>query len=424
MHLSIDNELEWLGQIPKNWNLVKFNTIYRNRNIKVSDREYAPLSVTKCGVVPQLGNAAKTNDNDNRKLVLSGDFVINSRSDRRGACGISSLNGSVSLINTVLSPRSKEIYPEYFDWLFHTNQFADEFYKWGHGIVDDLWTTNWNDMKNITLPLPPMNEQRFIANFLDKRCGEINKLSNKINDELKQLKSYQSSLITRTITKGIDSNVPMKKSGIEWIGTMPRKWKLIKIKYLVEIKNNKSRLKEMNNHYIGLENVQKGSGRYISCDNKYDDQLYSSCREGQVLYSKLRPNLAKVLIAPFDACCTSEFEVLQAKNIHNKWLKYSLLTDGITKLTTAATYGVKMPRVNWNFVANIKIPIPNNNDEADKIISNLEEKLSLINKLIKKKSEQIQLLEKLKKSLIYEYVTGKKILNEYDKCVNNAWTNK
>jgi hypothetical protein len=119
------------------------------------------------GVVPQLATAAKTDDGDNRKLVKVGDFAINSRSDRRGSCGISSYDGSVSLINTIITPRT-EMNPQYYNWLFHTELFADEFYKWGHGIVDDLWTTRWQEMKRIAIVVPPLAEQKAIADFLDK----------------------------------------------------------------------------------------------------------------------------------------------------------------------------------------------------------------------------------------------------------------
>ncbi len=135
-----DSGYEWLGNIPISWNLTKIGHLYRVRNQKVSDKDFPPLSVTMKGILPQLETAAKTNDGDNRKLVRKGDFAINSRSDRRGSCGISSLDGSVSLINTVLMPLNA-MNPKYYNWLFHTVQFADEYYKCGHGIVDDLWTT-------------------------------------------------------------------------------------------------------------------------------------------------------------------------------------------------------------------------------------------------------------------------------------------
>lgn len=400
-----DSGIEWIGKIPETWEKVKFNAIYSNRNTKVSDREYAPLSVTKKGIVPQLATAAKTNDNDNRKLVKSGDFVINSRSDRRGSCGISSLEGSVSLINTVLEPKNSQMEPLYFDFLFHTIQFADEFYKWGHGIVDDLWTTNWNDMKNITLILPTRSEQQLIADFLDHKTAEIDGLIDKINDEIDALQQYQSSVITQAVTKGLDPNVPMKDSGIEWIGEIPETWKTVKIKYLVKPVVFKDNLSNLNWRYIGLENVEKNTGRLITTTTNYPDEIYNVCRKGDVLYSKLRPNLAKVLIAPFDSCCTGEFEVLSTFN--NRWIKYCLLSDGITKMTTAATYGVKMPRVSWKDVSNYKIPLPSS-DVIEDINNYLDLKLQMVNDLIKQKQQQIDQLLEYKNSLIFEYVTGKK----------------
>ena len=145
-----DSGIEWIGRIPETWEVTKLNTLYTQRIEKVSDKDYPPLSVTMQGILPQLENAAKTNNGDDRKLVRVGDFAINSRSDRRGSCGISPYEGSVSLINTILKPRN-EMNPRYYNWLFHSSLFSDEFYKWGHGIVDDLWTTGWQDMKKISI---------------------------------------------------------------------------------------------------------------------------------------------------------------------------------------------------------------------------------------------------------------------------------
>lgn len=107
-----DSGAAWLGCIPSHWKTGVIGSLYTMRNTKVSDTEYPPLSVTMRGVVPQLETAAKTDAHDARKLVMKGDFAINSRSDRRGSCGISDYNGSVSLINTVLTPRGK-MNPQY-----------------------------------------------------------------------------------------------------------------------------------------------------------------------------------------------------------------------------------------------------------------------------------------------------------------------
>lgn len=169
---------EWIGEIPKNWEITKIGLVYQERNIKVSDKEYKPLSVTKQGVVPQLETAAKTDNGDNRKLIKKGDFVINSRSDSRGSCGISGYDGSCSLINIVLQPR-KNICNSYYEFVFRFECFADEFYRWGYGIVDDLWSTKWSSMKRIYIPVPSLREQNCLADYLNIKCTQIDTIIEK-----------------------------------------------------------------------------------------------------------------------------------------------------------------------------------------------------------------------------------------------------
>ena len=163
--------IEWLGEIPSHWEINKIGQVFKERKEKVSDKDFAPLSVTKNGVVPQLDNAAKSNAGDNRKKVLKGDFVINSRSDRKGSCGVSPLDGSVSLISIVLE--SKELNENYIHNLLRSYEFGEEFYRNGQGIVDDLWSTKYSLMKSISIPIPLKDEQKAIADFLDKKIASI-----------------------------------------------------------------------------------------------------------------------------------------------------------------------------------------------------------------------------------------------------------
>ena len=224
-----DSGIPWIGEIPQEWNINNIGNLYSIRNEKVSDKDYEPLSVTKFGIMPQLDTAAKTNDGDNRKLVKTGDFVINSRSDRRGSCGISPMDGSVSLINTVLSPRG-QMNPVFYNWLFHTESFADEFYKWGHGIVNDLWTTRWQEMKRINIIVPPLSEQQKISDYLDRKCSEIDEMIAFEEKVIEELKAYKQAVVTETVTKGLNPDVPMKDSGIEWIGKIPEEWDIERLK--------------------------------------------------------------------------------------------------------------------------------------------------------------------------------------------------
>ena len=194
-----DSGIEWLGDIPADWKIGRIGHLYTERKEKVSDVDFPPLSVTMKGILPQLSTAAKSDAHDDRKLVRKGDFAINSRSDRRGSCGISPYDGSVSLINIILTPR-EEIHPVYYDWLFHSTMFADEFYKWGHGIVDDLWTTNWQEMKKISVPVPPLDEQKEIAQYLDEKTAAIDSLIARKNQLVTELESLKKSLIFEYVT--------------------------------------------------------------------------------------------------------------------------------------------------------------------------------------------------------------------------------
>ncbi len=228
-----DSGVDWLGEVPKHWDLRRTGYFFEERREKVSDKDFEPLSVTKNGIVPQLETAAKSDDGDNRKKVCVGDFVINSRSDRKGSSGLSSLYGSVSLINTVLQPRS-EIFGNFVHHLFRSVSFQEEYYRYGKGIVADLWSTNYSDMKNITLALPPINEQKKIARFLDYETAKINNLIEEQEKLIELLKEKQRAVISCAVTKGLDPNVKMKDSGIEWLGEVPEHWKIMPFRFCVD----------------------------------------------------------------------------------------------------------------------------------------------------------------------------------------------
>lgn len=194
----IDSGVEWIGQIPKHWKLERLGSNFIERREKVSDKDFEPLSVTKNGVVPQLDSAAKSNDGDNRKLVRKGDFVINSRSDRKGSSGLSKLDGSVSLINIVLKPI--DINSDFSHILLKSNGFIEEFYRNGHGIVADLWTTRFWDMKSIMLAIPPKDEQLQIVEHIENQTTKIDIAIELQQKYISKLKEYKASLIDSVVT--------------------------------------------------------------------------------------------------------------------------------------------------------------------------------------------------------------------------------
>lgn len=401
-----DSGIEWIGKIPTEWKIERVGSLFMCRNEKVSDRDFAPLSVSKQGVVPQIETVAKSDNSDNRKLVLKDDFVINSRSDRKQSCGLSFLDGSVSLINIVLSIRNKQqLTTSFLPYVMKNYGFAEEFYKWGHGIVADLWTTRWQELKSIFIPLPPLPEQQRIADYLDKQCSIMDKLAEILQQQIEKLKEYKQSVITEAVTKGLDPNVAMKDSGVEWIGQIPEEWNLVQIKNVTSVRNKKR--SNENLPYIGLENVESFSSKYVFTANAYDLSLSNIAFSGDVIFGKLRPYLAKVLLIRKDCCVSSEFAIFQCSNIYNKYLQYLLLSSCFIDAVNSATCGTKMPRANIDYINSLPIafpPLP----EQQRIANYLDKKCEEIDKLIKIKQEKIDKLSEYKKSLIYECVTGKR----------------
>ena len=417
-----DSGIAWIGEIPSGWEVKRLGSFYTPRNEKVSDKDYEPLSVTMKGIVPQLETAAKTDDGDNRKLVLSGDFVINSRSDRRGACGISNYDGSVSLINIVLCPNGK-MDADYYNWLFHTSMFADEYYKWGHGIVDDLWTTRWSEMKNINVVTPPLPEQQAIASFLDKKCGEIDSLIALQEEMIGELQAYKQSVITDAVTKGLDPNAKMKDSGVEWIGEVPENWE---VKILSKIIWLRARLGwkglkaeeyvEFGYPFLSAFNIINNqlnwSGLYYINKQRYDESPEIKLSVGDVLIVKDGAGIgktARVDSLPYGkSTVNSSLGVITPSEILDyQYLYYFLLSNPFQNMVGFLKNGMGVPHLTQENIKSALIPIPPISEQRA-IASYLDAKTAQIDSLISLKQEKIDELKDYKKSVIYEYVTGKK----------------
>ncbi len=195
--------IDWIGDIPQHWSIEKVGQNFTERREKVSDKDYPALSVSKEGVTPQLETAVKTNNGDNRKKVCKGDFVVNSRSDRKGSCGFSNFDGSVSLINTVLIPRNN-VNGRYYHYVFRSNDFIEEFYRLGRGIVADLWTTRFTEQRNIMIPIPPIEEQQGIVDYIDRKTTEIDRLVVELTYQVEYLREYKQRLIADVVTGKIN----------------------------------------------------------------------------------------------------------------------------------------------------------------------------------------------------------------------------
>lgn len=409
MRAMKDSGVEWIGEIPESWDLLKIGSVYTERNIKVSDKEYAPLSVTKQGVVPQLATAAKSDDGDNRKLIKVNDFVINSRSDRRGSCGISAYDGSCSLINTVLQPRGA-MCNKYYSYLFKSDLFADEFYKWGTGIVDDLWSTKWSNMKRIYIPAPKLDEQQRIADYLDTKCSKIDTIISKQEAVIEKLKAYKQSIITEAVTKGLNPDVEMKDSGIEWIGDIPKNWSVQRIKYIMferterTIDGHEQQLSVTQDRGIIRAEEAKAANPSNSTEG------YRIVNVNDLVFNKYKAHSGVFFVTNYDGIVTFNYSVYRCYNQHNsKYYEYLFKTVGCIGEFKKRLHGVgdSISPLYTKDLFDISVVVPPL-DVQNLIINYLTTKCSNIDSIIANKQSVINKLTEYKKSLIYEVVTGKK----------------
>ena len=229
------NDIIWLGELPENWNIIELGQVYEERKVKVKETIYEPLSVTMNGIVPQLASAVKAAEGSDRKLVKKGDFVINSRSDRKGACGVSERDGSCSVINIVIRPR--DLYTaEYYNYVLLSTYFQEEFYRWGHGIASDLWTTRWSEMRKIKLPNPPDSVKKKIVFHIKSKRNEIARLEEDTYRIIEQYKILKNSYIEDLITHGVRECERWKNSGERGFGNIPSHWNMLKIKRIFKIR--------------------------------------------------------------------------------------------------------------------------------------------------------------------------------------------
>jgi len=416
-----DSGIPWIGKIPEHWEASKIGQLYDNRYVRVSDKDFEPLSVTMQGILPQLETAAKTDDGDNRKLVRKGDFAINSRSDRRGSCGISPQDGSVSLINLILAPRTS-MNADYYNWLFHTTLFADEFYSWGHGIVADLWTTRWQEMKNIAIPVPPLAEQERIASYLDEKCGEIDELIDVEQQMISDLESYRQAVITEAVTHGLNPDVPSKDSGNDWIGYIPEHWETIPVQHFFEFRNgytpSKANASFWTNGIIPwfrMEDIRK-SGRYLKESLQYitPEAMNNggTFEAGSFILAICTASIGEHALLIADSLANQQFTNLKIRKslsyrIETKYIFYYMFILGrFCKDTSIVT---TFPYADITRVKNFIVPTPTL-AEQQAIADYLDAKCAEIDELIQVKQEKIENLKQYRQSLIFEAVTGKRAI--------------
>lgn len=413
-----ESGVDWLGKIPSSWTTKKIESLFEFKNEKVSDKEFEPLSVTYGGIKKQIETAAKSDDGDNRKKVLKGDIVINGRSDRKGALGVSEYTGSVSFIYQVLRRRSDSTNLKYFHHLLRSNIFSEEFYKWGRGIVDDLWTTPSNETKRIPVPFPPKEDQEKISNYLGSKTGLIDQIIEKKQKLIDLLQEKRSALITYAVTKGLDPAPELVDSEIDLVGSIPKGWKTEKLKFIAKISLGKMLQSENKGSnylkkYLKAQNIQWENVDVTNVDEMWfskNELRLHKAQEGDLLVSE-GGEVGRT------ALWRKELEDCYVQNSINRVSVNKKIMNPFYLLMVFEYFGksglfnkivnrVSIAHLTREKLKEVFIMFPSKAIQ-DKIVNETETRLNKIDMFVSIIKSQMEKIQEYRSSLIYHAVTGK-----------------
>ncbi|WP_156890440.1 restriction endonuclease subunit S [Gordonia shandongensis] len=384
----------------------------------MSDRDYPPLSVTKDGILPQLEAAAKTNSPDSRKLVLRGDFVINSRSDRKGSSGVSPQDGSVSAISTVLEPHGIDRY--FAHYLFRSGAFQEEYYRFGSGIVADLWSTRFSAMKQILMPVPPEEEQLAISSFLDRETAKIDALIAKQEQLIATLREDRAATITQAVTKGLDPNVEMIASPLKWADSVPSTWAVRKLRQVATMKTGHTPSRSHPEYWVDTTipwftladvwQLRSGRQKYLGETSSMISEtgLRNSAAEllpaGTVILSRTASVGFSGIMQRETATSQDFWNWVCGPDLEPEYLLYVL--RAMKPFFDSLMMGSTHQTIYQADAAAISIPLPPITVQTE-IVDHLDSRTTQIDILIDKSTQMITTLREYRSALITAAVTGK-----------------
>lgn len=410
----------WLGEVPSHWNVQRLRFCCKlNPGVRVGLNEGDVASFLPMEAV---GDDGSLNLEATRPIgdVISGytyfedgDVTIAKITpcfeNGKGAV-MRGLQGGVGFGTTeliVIRPNDT-VHP---DWLYYLTQ-SDTFRKRGEAMmygaggqkrVPDLY------VKDFPIAWPPIKEQEAVATYLDRETARIDMLLAEKGRLTDTLREYRQATISEVVTQGLDHAATKKPSGVPWLGEIPAHWGLKRLKFHVEQVGEKTSEPLAGVAYIGLEHIESGTGKFISSidgTQTESESTVSHFRVGDVLFGKLRPYLAKAVIAYGDGVCTTELLVLRPHSMDSGYLLRCLLLDGFIKTVDASTFGAKMPRAEWTFISNLLLPEPPV-AEQQAIAAYLDHETTRIDKLVAHVQDEIKLLQELRSATITDAVTGK-----------------
>ena len=417
-----ESGIDWIGQIPEEWEVAKVNHIFeehKQKNRGNKEKNLLSLSygrIIRKSIDSSFGLLPESFDTYN--IIQRGDIVLrltDLQNDKRSLrVGLARENGIITSAYLTLRLKNLESNDSYMYYLLHTYDICKVFYNFGGGVRQG---GTWSDIYKMELLIPPCNEQQKIADFLDKKTAQLDKAKALLEEQIQKLKDYRASLIYETVTKGLDKNVPMKDSGIDWIGQVPQGWIVKRLKDYVDFQTGTTPPQS-----IGVNQERKGV-RWFKPGDFSDESVDLTSAENYitsevVIQQKLSvypektilvvgiASIGKVGYSENHSYSNQQITALKVTGqIFPKYLAYLMFSSG-QYIRETALYTI-VPIINNQYLSSLKIVLPNRVVQ-ETIVEYLDKKIGQINKMIVIKNEQIKNINKQRQTLIYDYVTGKR----------------
>lgn len=419
-----ESGIEWLGNIPDHWELKKFRFLFSfGRGLGITKENLLDEGIpcinygeihSKYGfeVIPEKHPLKCVTpdylETGTSSLLSVGDFVFADTSeDIEGSGNFSHLNSDTPTFagyHTVIARSISNDVPRYMAYLFDSLPYRFQIRKMVSGVK--VFSITQAILKNCYLWLPQKTEQIQIAQFLDHKTQQIDQLIAKKQTLIDKLNEQRIALITHAVTKGLNPAVMLKDSGVEWLGEVPKHWEIRRLKFSLDLINEKINVSDKDDLFLGLENIEPWTGRKILSENMVSEGVATKFNVGDVLFGKLRPYLAKVLLADFSGVATTELLVFRPYSLNGKFLTYYLLNADFIETVNSSTYGSKMPRANWEYIGALPALIPTIEEQRE-IVAHLDKETARIDRMVELNQQTIDKLKEYRTALITAAVTGK-----------------
>lgn len=402
----------WLGNVPSHWRVDKLKYhLIRNEPKNPGDQIVLSL-YRELGVIPKDSRDDNHNvtseDTSKYKYVRPGDFVINKMKAWQGSVAVSDYEGIVSPAYFVYNFTDELFYKRYFHYLLR-GCYKDEFMRLSGGIRVGQWDLPSEALDNVLVLIPPLNEQEAISGYLDTRCAEIDSLSADIQAQIDALEQYKRSVVTETVTKGLNPDAEQKDSGIQWIGMMPSHWNSIRGKYILKyiqkpVREDDGVITCFRDGEVTLRSNRREDG-FTMADKEIG---YQGIDVGDLVVHGMDGFAGAIGISDSRGKASPVLNVLDTEQ-NKRYIMYFLRSMAYSDVFLAMATGIRVRScdLRWNKLAEIFYPVPPI-EEQEAIVAHIDSVLTKANDVIAAKKEQLSVLEAYKKSLIFEYVTGKK----------------